>query len=199
MISYTARFEPDTNKQDGRFNVTFLDLPAVITQGDDEQHAREMALDALIFPLKHQIATGSPIPRPHNHRGLALRSIPLPALAAAKLELHWVWQASGLSKSALHADLIPPSTTRWNLRRPLMPDLIPLPSPTPHRPNHQRKAQPRPPRLRRAESHPYQLPPPKPTIPKPPSSPRLRPTPPRPHSPSRHSPPHPRHQTPAHL
>lgn len=26
MISYTARFEPDTNKQDGGFNVTFLDL-----------------------------------------------------------------------------------------------------------------------------------------------------------------------------
>ena len=49
MISYTARFEPETNKQDGGFNVTFLDLPAVITQGDDEQHAREMALDGLIL------------------------------------------------------------------------------------------------------------------------------------------------------
>ena len=110
MISYTARFEPDTNKQDGRFNVTFLDLPAVITQGDDEQHAREMALDALILHLKHQIATGSPIPRPHNHRGLALRSIPLPALAAAKLELYWAWQASGLSKSKFARRLNSPKT-----------------------------------------------------------------------------------------
>jgi len=110
MISYTARFESDQEKQDGGFSVTFLDLPAVITQGDDEQHARAMALDALILLLKHQIATGALIPRPRKHRGPALRSIQLPALAAAKLELYWAWQAAGLSKSEYARRLNSPKT-----------------------------------------------------------------------------------------
>lgn len=99
MISYSARFEPDEEKQDGGFTVTFLDLPSVITQGDNEPHARAMALDALLLLLKYQIANGATIPRPRKHRGPELRSIELPALASAKLELYWAWQASGLSKS----------------------------------------------------------------------------------------------------
>jgi antitoxin HicB len=110
MISYTANFESDQVNQDSGFTVTFLDLPGVITQGDNEPHARAMALDALILLLKHQIATGAPIPRPRKHRGAALRSIPLPALAAAKLELYWAWKASGLSKSDLARRINSPKT-----------------------------------------------------------------------------------------
>ena len=69
-----------------------------------------MALDALILLLKYQIATGAPIPRPGKHRGPALRSIQLPALAAAKLELYWAWQAAGLSKSEFARRLNSPKT-----------------------------------------------------------------------------------------
>ena len=56
-----------------------------------------MALDALVLLLKHQIATGASIPHPPKHRGADLRSLKLLALATAKLELYWAWQASGLS------------------------------------------------------------------------------------------------------
>ncbi len=106
MISYAARFQSNEEKQDGGFTVTFLDLPGVITQGDNEPHARAMALDALVLLLKHQIATG----RPRKHRGPELRFIELPALASAKLELYWAWHASGLTKSELARRINSPKT-----------------------------------------------------------------------------------------
>lgn len=99
MLTYTARFEPDQQKQDGGFCVTFLDIPNIFTQGDDEQDAQAMAQDALLLMLKHLIATSSPIARPRKHRGKHLRSIALPALAAAKLELYWAFCAAGITKA----------------------------------------------------------------------------------------------------
>ena len=99
MLAFTARFEPDEDQQDGGFCVTFLDIPNIFSQGDDEQDAQAMALDALLLMLKHLIATGSPVPRPRKHRGKHLRSIALPALAAAKLELYWAFSAAGITKA----------------------------------------------------------------------------------------------------
>ncbi|MCX6602741.1 MAG: type II toxin-antitoxin system HicB family antitoxin [Acidobacteria bacterium] len=69
-----------------------------------------MALDALVLLLKHQIATRASIPHPPKHRGADLRSLQLPALATAKLELYWAWQASGLSKSEFARRLNSPKT-----------------------------------------------------------------------------------------
>jgi len=107
-MEYPAAFEP---APEGGFVITFPDVEGAISQGDDEQDAREMARDALITMLGHCIRHGKTIRRPSQPKGRKYRMIALPAIAALKTELYLAFKASGLTKTALALKLGIPKTT----------------------------------------------------------------------------------------
>ena len=100
MAGYYARFDPDP-KSHRFFTIAFPDIPWGVSQGENEQDGRDMALDLLRTMLTEQIRRGEQIPRPKTYRGSRYRLISLPALEAAKIELYRVFRASGMRKSDL--------------------------------------------------------------------------------------------------
>jgi antitoxin HicB len=100
MLGYCARFDPDLESKHF-FTITFPDLPWGVSQGENEQDGRDMALDLLRTMLAEHIRRGEEIPRPKSYRGGHFRLISLPALEAAKIELYRVFRASGMRKSDL--------------------------------------------------------------------------------------------------
>ena len=60
-ILYPAIFH---KAEEGGFWITFPDIPECMTQGDDMQHASEMAYDALALALASFRADRKPIPIP---------------------------------------------------------------------------------------------------------------------------------------
>lgn len=99
MVAYYARFEPDP---ESRFLIiTFPDIAWGVSQGEDEQDAREMATDLLRTLLGEHIRKGEPIPAAKTHRSSRYRLIALPALEAAKVELYRAFRDSGIRKSEL--------------------------------------------------------------------------------------------------
>jgi antitoxin HicB len=96
-MEYAAWFEP---ADEGGFVVTFPDVEGAITQGEDEQDAREMARDALITMIAYLIRSGKEVPIPRT-KGRKYRMIQLPALVALKTALHLAFRTSGLTKAAL--------------------------------------------------------------------------------------------------
>ena len=105
-MEYPALFEPS---EDGGFVVTFPDFDWGITQGETEQDAREMAMDALCTMIREHVRNGEPLPRPSKPRGRKYRMIRLPALQAAKAGLYQAFQASGIRKAELARRLGIPS------------------------------------------------------------------------------------------
>ena len=105
-MEYPALFEPS---EEGGFVVTFPDFDWGITQGETEQDAREMAMDALCTMIREHVRNGEPLPRPSKPRGRKYRMIRLPALQAAKAELYQAFQASGIRKAELARRLGIPS------------------------------------------------------------------------------------------
>jgi antitoxin HicB len=99
MLHFNALFEPDTEK--GGFVVTFPDFKWGVTQGDTEQEALDMAVDALQMIVDDYIENGKPIPAPRKLRGRKYRSIRLPGLQSAKVELYNAFLASGIRKAEL--------------------------------------------------------------------------------------------------
>jgi antitoxin HicB len=97
-MKYPALFEP---AEEGGFVVTFPDVKGAITQGDDEQDAREMAEDALITMFASCIRHGEDLSLPSRRAGRKYRLIELPAIVAAKVELYVAFKASGMTKAAL--------------------------------------------------------------------------------------------------
>ena len=83
-MEYPALFEPC---KEGGFVVTFPDLDWGVTQGETEQDAQEMALDALCTMIREHVRNGEHLPRPNRPRGRKYRMIRLPAQYAAKAEL----------------------------------------------------------------------------------------------------------------
>ena len=61
-MKYPARFIPD----DGKILVTFRDIPEAITQGDNEAHAMEMAIDALVSSMDFYFEDQRPVPTPSD-------------------------------------------------------------------------------------------------------------------------------------
>jgi antitoxin HicB len=98
-MQINALFEPDTEK--GGFVVTFPDFPWGVTQGDTEEEAIEMAVDAISLVINELIKRGDEIPRQRKVRGRKYRVIELPALESAKVELYRAFRASGMRKSEL--------------------------------------------------------------------------------------------------
>jgi antitoxin HicB len=106
-MDYQALFEP---AEEGGFVVTFPDFEFGITQGDTEEEAREMAADSLALVIESYMEQGKPLPSPVHRRGRHYRSIPLPALQTAKVELYREFLASGLRKVDLARRLAVPKT-----------------------------------------------------------------------------------------
>lgn len=95
MIQYSVRLEREGSK----ILVAFPDFPNVHTYGDDEAEALTRAVDALETYLMSMIEDREVIPKPRSvKRG---RSITLPALTEAKLELYRQMRASGIGKAEL--------------------------------------------------------------------------------------------------
>jgi antitoxin HicB len=107
-MKYPAMFEP---APEGGFVITFPDVEGAISQGDDEQDAREMARDALVTMLAHCIRHGKPIQPASQPKGRKYRMIELPAIVALKTELYIAFRNSGLTKTALAQKLGIPKTT----------------------------------------------------------------------------------------
>jgi antitoxin HicB len=107
-MKYPALFEP---AEEGGFIVTFPDVEGALSQGDDEQDAREMAEDALVTMIAHCIRQGKPVDLPTQPRGRKYRMIELPAMVSLKTELYVAFPASGIRKAELARRLKIPKTT----------------------------------------------------------------------------------------
>lgn len=108
MFYVNALFEPDAEK--GGFVVYFPDFPCGVTQGDTEDEATEMALDAIGMIIDELMKRGEDVPTPARRRGRKYRMINLPALAAAKVELYQAFRASGIRKAEFARRLGIPKT-----------------------------------------------------------------------------------------
>ena len=97
-MEYPALFEAAA---EGGFVVTFPDFEWGITQGDSEDEAREMAVDAIVSMIQEHIRKGEDLPRPSKARARRYRAIRLPALQAAKAELYSEFLRSGIRKGEL--------------------------------------------------------------------------------------------------
>lgn len=64
---FIAAFQPEA---DGGFSVTFPDVPAAITQGDDFEAALLNAIDALETVLAETLERGEPLPQQSEHKKL---------------------------------------------------------------------------------------------------------------------------------
>jgi len=111
MLSWQALFEP---AEEGGFVVTFPDLGHGATQGETEQEAIEMATDFLSCVVSDYIGSGERLPEPRKRRGKKYRTIQLPALAAAKVELYRAFLSSGVRKAELARRL---GTSKGNIDR----------------------------------------------------------------------------------
>jgi predicted RNase H-like HicB family nuclease len=89
IMEYPALFEPS---EEGGFVVTFPDFDWGITQGETEQDARQMALDALRTMIREQIRQGKVLPTPSHPRGRKIRMIRLPVLP----RLRYTWRSTPL-------------------------------------------------------------------------------------------------------
>ena len=112
MSQFIALFEPD--KEKGGFVVTFPGLDWGVTQGDTEEEAAGMAVDALTMIINDYIEKGNPLPVQGKHRGKRYRVVQLPALAAAKAQLYRAFVASGIRKEELARRL---NITKENIDR----------------------------------------------------------------------------------
>ena len=107
-MEYPALFEP---AEEGGFVVTFPDFGWGVTQGDTEEEAMEMAIDALVTMIEVQIRGGENLPEPTKPRGRKYRFVRLPALAGMKAELYIAFRRSGMKKAELARRLGIPKTT----------------------------------------------------------------------------------------
>jgi antitoxin HicB len=99
MEPYVALFEPD--RKAGGYVVTFPDFGYGVTQGETAEEAMEMAQELLMLTIGDYIRESKSLPAPRRHRGSKLRSVPLPALQAAKVDLYTAFRESGLTKAEL--------------------------------------------------------------------------------------------------
>jgi len=97
MEPYLALFEPD--RKAGGYVVTFPDFGYGVTQGESNQEAMEMAQDLLMLTISDFIRESKPLPKAKRYRGSKFRPVELPALQAAKVDLHTAFLESGLKKA----------------------------------------------------------------------------------------------------
>ena len=92
-FAYPARLEEEP---DGRYSVTFPDLPDAITQGEDRSDAIEMAADCLAETIGARIAERADIPVPSPVKHGQVRVV-VPAHVAVKAALYVAMKQEGVS------------------------------------------------------------------------------------------------------
>jgi antitoxin HicB len=97
MEHYQALFEPD--REAGGYVVTFPDFGYGVTQGETDREAMEMAQDLLMLTIGDYIRESKPLPAASRRRGARYRTVSLPALQSAKVELYTAFVKSGLKKA----------------------------------------------------------------------------------------------------
>ena len=96
-FAYPARLE---SEPDGRYTVTFPDLPDAITQGEDRDDAIEMATDCLAETIGARIAERDDIPVPSPLKRGQVR-IAVPVYVAVKAALYVAMKQEGVSMNEL--------------------------------------------------------------------------------------------------
>lgn len=103
MLHYQVKLdEPD---EGGTIVVHFPDFDWGVTQAETEDEALDMAADVIEIYLEDCIKNGRPLPKTRNRRGREYRTVRLPALVAAKVELYEAFRESGMKKAALAREL----------------------------------------------------------------------------------------------
>lgn len=97
MLIYPVKLERDSN---GSVLVSFPDVPGALTFGDDEQEALARAVDALETMFMGIIADREPIPAPSRAKR-GQKSVRVPTLTEAKLNLYQVMRAARVGKAEL--------------------------------------------------------------------------------------------------
>jgi len=92
------RYRVTLEREKGLVNVYFPDVPGVQTFGDDEQEALARAVDALESMFMALIQDRENIPRPRAPKR-GEKTVTLPALTVAKLELYQAMRAAGVGKA----------------------------------------------------------------------------------------------------
>ncbi len=96
-FAYPAHFE---SEPDGRYTVTFPDLPDAITQGEDRDDAFEMAADCLAETIGARIADRDDIPFPSPLKRGQVR-VAVPVYVAVKAALYVAMRQEGVSMNEL--------------------------------------------------------------------------------------------------
>lgn len=96
-FEYAVRLEP---AEEGGFVVTCRDLPALVTQGDDQADALAQAADAMDEVFAIYMDEGMALPAPSNMRKGEFKVSP-PAETVAKAALHTAMRAASVSKVQL--------------------------------------------------------------------------------------------------
>ena len=96
MFTYPVTLTPEG----GGFVVTFPDVPAAITEGDDEAEALARAVDALETALSMLIDDRKELPLP-SPIGRRQKSVILPPMSAAKVALYRAMREGGVGKAEL--------------------------------------------------------------------------------------------------
>ena len=97
VFAYPARL---TRESDGRYTVTFPDLPDAITQGDDRNDAIAMAADCLAETIGSRVVERADIPVPSPpKRGQVLVAVPV--YVAVKAALYVAMEQEGVSINEL--------------------------------------------------------------------------------------------------
>ena len=97
MLTYPIKLTRDSN---GTLLVTAPDFPEVATFGVDTADALLRAVDAIATAIQGRISDGEDIPRPSAAKQRQ-KSVALPALLWAKLELYRVMRQTGTRKAEL--------------------------------------------------------------------------------------------------
>ena len=96
-FAYPAHLE---SEPDGRYTVTFPDLPDAITQGEDRDDAVEMAADCLAETIGARIEERADIPAP-SPLGRGQVRVVVPVHVAVKAALYVAMKQEGVSMSDL--------------------------------------------------------------------------------------------------
>jgi len=96
MLRYPVTLTPD----EGTLLVRFPDVPEATTFGEDEAEALMRAVDALESALMTYMEDRKEIPRPSPIKRKS-RSVALPALSEAKVELYRAMRSAGVRKAEL--------------------------------------------------------------------------------------------------
>ena len=88
------------NEREGDFVVSVRDLPEVVTSGDTQEQALELAADAIEVAIAGRMEDGMDLSPPSRIRARE-HAVPLSARHAAKASIYHAWKRANLTKAEL--------------------------------------------------------------------------------------------------